>query len=145
MLLAKLAFRKYKYWRSRICSCPDSSFYPSVTIICGIQALCTSRQCLLDHLRCVFVCGLKRGKEGRNLLKATASCFWATFIIILSTSPVPVLVPPNFLLLLSMFSMERNYCWKNPGNSKSVLGKSLHHDTKSTSAKKNLKNHPIYQ
>lgn len=73
-------FRKYKYWSSGICPCPDSSFYPSVTITCAIQALCTSRQSLLDHLGCVIVCGLRQGEEGRNLLKVTTSCSWAIFI-----------------------------------------------------------------
>lgn len=63
-------FKKYKYCSSGICPCPDSSFYPSVTITCAIQALCTSRQSLLDHLGCVIVCGLRRGEEERNLLKA---------------------------------------------------------------------------
>jgi len=57
-------FKKYKYCSSGICPCPDSSFYPSVTITCAIQTLCTSRQCLLDYLGCVFVCGLRR--EGRE-------------------------------------------------------------------------------
>lgn len=64
---------------------PDSSFYPRVTITCAIQALCTSRQCLLDHLGCGFVCSLNWGREGRNFLKCTTSCFWATFIIVLCT------------------------------------------------------------
>lgn len=60
-------FKKYKYWSSGICPHPDSSFYPSVTITCAIQALCTSRHCLLDHLGCVFVCGLRGGGgEGRE-------------------------------------------------------------------------------
>lgn len=59
-------FKKYKYWSSGICPCPDSSFYPSVTITCAIQALCTSRQCLLDHLRCVFVCGFRGSGGGRE-------------------------------------------------------------------------------
>lgn len=57
-------FKKYKYWSSGICPCPDSSFYPSVTITCAIQPLCTCRQSLLDHLGCVFVCDLRRGRKG---------------------------------------------------------------------------------
>lgn len=56
--------KKYKYWSSGICPHPDSSFYPSVTITCAIQALCTSRQSLLDHLGRVIVCGLRgAGRE----------------------------------------------------------------------------------
>lgn len=84
--LSNWLFKKYKYWSSGICPCSDSSFYPSVTTTCAIQALCTSRQSLLDHLGCVFVCGLRAGKEGRNLLKTTTSCCCATFITVLTTS-----------------------------------------------------------
>lgn len=104
-------FKKYKYWSSGICPCPDSSFYPSVTITCAIQTLCTSRQCLLDHLGCAFVCGL--WGEGRE---EPLESHWIFFSGLISSQSL-VQCSPALVAQKSLVTTPQAFERKDPYNS----------------------------